>query len=137
MVVNRRSVTIMSSTGSNMNQISTEAKADSYFGYTDGLHTVQVTYSTFEGRLRVQGTLSLEPTANDWFDINPDIVHGTAFVTTGDGTYVEHANVSGSEAYTFTGNYTFVRVNMDRANVGDGANYMAQYGQITRTILSS
>ena len=137
MTVNRRSVTILSSTGTTMDTFSTETKADSYFGYTDGLHTIQVTFVEFEGRIRLQGTLSLEPTANDWFDINPGIVHGTAFVTNADGTYNEHSNTSGSEAYTFTGNYAFVRLHMDRANVGDGANYIASYGEVNRALLSS
>lgn len=137
MSANRRSVTIMSSTGAEMNQYSTEAQADSYFGYTDGLHTIQCTYEEFEGNVHIQGTLDLSPEAGDWFDINPQTVHGTAFITDTNGTFSPHANTSASEAYTFTGNFAYVRVYMNRTNVGDGANYVSTYGQITRTLLSS
>ena len=69
MSINRRSVTILSATGTEMNKYSTVVKGDSYYGYTDGFHTIQVIYNQFVGRLRLQATLSLDPTASDWFDV--------------------------------------------------------------------
>ena len=76
MPINRRSVTIMSSSGTAMNKYSDEAKADSYYGYTDGIHTIQVVYANYVGRLHLQGTLVLNPTATDWFDIVVDPTEG-------------------------------------------------------------
>ena len=64
MPINRRSLNILSGTGTDMNKYSIEAKGYAYYGYSDGHHTVQVIYSQFVGRLRVQATLSLEPTAS-------------------------------------------------------------------------
>ena len=58
MPINRRSVTIMSASGTEMNKYSETVKGDSYYGFTDGLHTIQVTYNQYVGRLRIQGTLS-------------------------------------------------------------------------------
>ena len=62
MPINRRSIILLSATGTDMNKYSDEVKGDSYYGYTDGYHTVQVTYEQFVGRMRVQASLMLEPT---------------------------------------------------------------------------
>lgn len=137
MPVNRRSVTIMSASSTDMNKYSEVAKGDSYYGYTDGFHTVQVTYNQYVGRLRIQGTLSLTPSASDWFDIIPTASTGGSW---NPGGYVQfNANNPAdlSEAYSFQGNFTFVRIYMDREHVGDGATYDPSYGQISRVILSS
>lgn len=44
---------------------------------------------------------------------------------------------SGSEGYTFSGNFAWIRVVMDRTDFGDGETYQYQYGEIARVILSS
>lgn len=44
---------------------------------------------------------------------------------------------SGSEGYTFSGNFAWIRVIMDRTDFGNGETYQSQYGEITRVILSS
>jgi hypothetical protein len=138
MPINRRSVTIMSGTGDAMNQFSEVVKGDSYYGYTDGLHTIQITYNQFVGRVRIQCTLSMDPdTDRDWFDIVPDNSTGTAFNPLGFVQFNANNPADFSEAYTFQGNFTFIRVYMDREHVGDGSTYDASYGQISRVILSS
>jgi len=136
MPVNRRSITLMSATGTEMNKYSDAFKGDSYYGYTDGLHTIQVLYNNFIGRFRIEATLSLEPTESDWFDLVPEST-GKAFNENGYIQFNANAPADLSEAYTFQGNYTFIRVFMDRNHVGDGATYDPSYGQISRVILSS
>jgi len=141
MPINRRHITLLESTGTAMNTYSTEVKADSYYGYTDGLHTLQVTYADYVGKVRIQGTLSLTPTSTDWFDILPISVSGTAFTSDSTGIYVEFGAdpnwANGSEAYTVQGNFAWLRVYMDRETVGDGSTYLGTYGQVTRVILST
>jgi len=137
MSINRRSVTILSATGTEMNKYSMEVKGDSYYGYTDGFHTIQVTYNQYVGRLRLQATLSLEPGVDDWFDIVPSDTLGTSFNEGGFVQFNANDPAQGSEAYSFSGNFTFIRVYMDREHVGDGATYDPSYGQISRVILSS
>ena len=61
MPINRRSVTVLSATGTDMNKYSDSVKGDSYYGYTDGIHTMQVVYSNYVGRFHIQATLALEP----------------------------------------------------------------------------
>ena len=45
MPINRRSINMLSATGTTMNQYSTEVKGDSYYGYSDGLHSLQIILS--------------------------------------------------------------------------------------------
>jgi hypothetical protein len=137
MPINRRSVTIMSASGTDMNKYSETVKGDSYYGFTDGLHTIQVTYNQYVGRLRIQGTLSLTPTDTDWFDIVPTSTSGGSWNPAGYIQYNANNPADLSEAYTFLGNFTFIRVYLDREHVGDGATYDSSYGQISRVILSS
>ena len=144
MPIHRRHANILEATGSSMSKYGTAVKADSYYGYTDGFHTIQVTYADFVGRLRIQASLSLEPTDTDYFDIMQDI---STFGSITDNTvawnpagYIQfNANdpADGSQAYSFTGNFAWLRVYLDRTHIGDGETYDDSYGQITQAILSA
>lgn len=137
MAINRRSITIMGPSGTSMNMFGTAVQGDSYYGYTDGLHTFQVTYAQFVGRFRIQATLSMNPGTDDWFDIIPHETSGTAWNPAGYVQFNSNSPALGSEAYTFQGNFTYVRAYMDRTHVADGVTYDSSYGQISRVILSS
>ena len=137
MPLNRKSAIVMSSTSSTMNQYSTKVHGDSYYGYTDGYHTLQVQYSQFVGRLRVQCSLLTQPGDNDWFDIVPTSTSGIAFNPAGYIQFNANNPADGSEAYTFQGNFAWIRVYMDREHVGDGSTYDSSYGSILRVVLSA
>ena len=96
MPVNRKSVQVLSATGTNMNVTSDKIRGDNYYGYTDGFHTLQVTYSSYVGRLRIQASLVLEPTDSDWFTVHE--------FTETSATKSVYAN--------FTGNYTYIRAKL-------------------------
>ena len=172
-----RSVTVLGSTGDNHNVTSEGIQYDSYYGYTDGLGTLQVMYDNFIGKFRIQGTLSVEPTDTDYFDIVPQnvvIVRGDGLLDDGTQTqyvvtqnsltnelgfvvsqtttgYVSvpagqewHADGyiqftsdnsgSGGAMYVIRGNYTHVRVKVDRTDLPEDGT---DYGQIQRVLLSS
>lgn len=144
MPINRRSINMLSATSTDMNKYSTEVKGDSFYGYSDGYHTFQVTYQQFVGRFRIQATLSLEPGDNDWFDIVADTsTYGSvtdqavAYNPLGYIQFNANDPAQGSQAYTVQGNFTYVRVYMDREHIGDGETYDSSYGQISRVILSA
>lgn len=137
MPINRRSIQMLGATGTDMNKYSEAVKGDSYYGYTDGLHTLQVSYNEYVGRFRIQATLSLNPGAGDWFDIIPEASIGATWNSSGYIQFNANDPATGSDAYTFRGNFAYVRVYMDREHVGDGATYDSSYGQISRVILSS
>lgn len=143
MPIHRRNATILSSTGSEMSVTGMSVKADSYYGYVDGHHTIQVVYSNYIGRLKIQASLSLNPTETDWFDIQNTTVFGSVTdQTTGynpQGYIQFNANdpANGSQAYSVTGNFSYIRVKMDRSHIGDGVTYDSSYGQISQAILSA
>jgi hypothetical protein len=135
MPLNRRSIPLLEPTGTNMTVTGAAVKGDSYYGYTDGLHTIQVQYQDFAGRFRINATLVENPTEADWFPLRL-----AGFTLVGRDAYKEWATdntFTGTEAYTFQGNYLWIRVEMDRSQVGDGTTYNSAYGQITQSILSA
>ena len=71
----------------------TNFKGDGYYGRSDGLHSVQYTYSGLSGTITIQGTLAVTPVEADWFDVHSY----TAAVETA------------SKIASFTGNYVWVR----------------------------
>lgn len=149
----RKSILMMTNTGNDFNKIGDPIKADSWFGYTDGLHTVQVTYQNFTGAFGIQGTLSLEPKPEDWFWIHLTDYRGncnqTPFMqypknplapTGSTGVRGHSQGDSGTEAFTFVGNFTFLRAILTRDYIQpapqpeiDGRYYL---GQIDRVLLS-
>ena len=68
-------------------------KGDGYYGRSDGLHTVQYTYTDFTGKISIQATLAIEPVDEDWFTvISKNIEQDTK-----------------SEIESFTGNYVWIK----------------------------
>ena len=93
----KQSVIILSGTTTVGTTVGDKYKADGYFGLTDGLHTVSYNTTTFDGTIKMQGTLAQTPSENDYFDIS-----GT---TLGGDSTVRSTTVS----FNFTGNFTYVR----------------------------
>ena len=118
----RRSLEILGNSGSDMNKTGDKAKSDSYYGYTDGIHSVSIKYSAFLGTVKLQATLSLNPSDTDWGDIKL-ITKSTAH--------------TGTEIHTFKGNYVDSRAVSDRSGVGDGSTYDSAYGAISQITLSN
>ena len=123
MPANERSVNILSSTGTSMNVIGQEVRYDSWYGYTDGFGTIMVTFQGFQGKLEIEATLSLEPTASDWFRVTESTDYTSEF--------------TGSISHNIQGNFTFIRTKLNRSHIGDGTTYDPTYGQVTRVILST
>ena len=71
---------------------------DSYYGFTDGLHTVAIYPNNFLGDVAIQATLAETPTNSDWFNI-----------TLKNGDKATYNNQSTVDAYTFTGNFLYLR----------------------------
>ena len=71
----------------------TNFKGDGYYGRSDGLHSIQYTYSGLTGVISIQGTLAVTPVEADWFDVH---------------TYTA-AEETASKIASFTGNYVWVR----------------------------
>ena len=55
----RKTVTLLSQTGSLELDKTGDETRDSYYGFTDGIHTVAIYGQDLSGRVKIQGTLAL------------------------------------------------------------------------------
>jgi hypothetical protein len=86
---------------------SANVPADSYYGFSDGLHTVAFKGNGFTGSFALEATLATTPTANDWFRIPLSGSNAVSFTT-----------LTGTNAYTFTGNYVYIKALVFNATAG-------------------
>ena len=88
-------------------------KGDGYYGRSDGLHTIQVNLSGFLGEVQLQGTLAVDPTADDWFTVrlgSGQTIDTTGKIVSAITSKLEYTdNETYSKTYNFTGNYVWVR----------------------------
>jgi len=77
-------------------------KGDGYYGRADGLHTVQYNITGFQGKIKMQATLAIDPTSNDWFTLDSTEHETIGFAN-------DSATATGSHIKNFTGNYVWVR----------------------------
>lgn len=68
-------------------------KGDGYYGRTDGLHTLQYSFSGFTGTLVIEATLAIDPVESDWFTIISRVVE----------------QETDSQIQSVTGNYVWIR----------------------------
>jgi hypothetical protein len=113
----RKTTTLMGNSGVNLNLVGTPVPGDSYYGYTDGLHTIAIYGQDLKGRVRIQGTLASNPTEGDWFNI---LLNGLP--------YKDYTSFTGVEGFTFIANLVFLRAILDRDAIGitdvTGAGYI-------------
>lgn len=143
-VPTRKSITMMSNTGREHNLVGPTIRADSYFGRTDGIHTVQIVYTNFTGQFGLQGTLEVSPKEEDWFFIN---LNSFATIHSPYIRFPENpANIqggmnltgdTGTRAFTFQGNFVYLRAILDRSYIPepDPRNETLDLGHIDRVLL--
>ncbi len=123
----------MTNTGRQFDVVGEAYRADGYWGYSDGLHTISASYQNFKGNLRIQGTLSTNPEDNDWFDIDINPTDNRI-------PFIEFDGESGVNGFSFVGNFVFLRAILDRSCRHDlepdvnGKAFIEQ-GQIDRILL--
>ena len=98
------------------NLTSSNVPADSYYGFTDGLHTVSISLDGFTGSIALEGTLATPPGATDWFRIPLSGSNALNFTTS-----------SGTTAYTFTGNYVYIKALIFSASAGSVKSILLNY----------
>ena len=77
---------------------SDKVKGDGYYGFADGVHTVQARVTALIATVKLQATLATTPTDADWVDIET--------VVNGDGSTA----ITNGYLTNFTGNYVWIRV---------------------------
>lgn len=118
---------LMPDSGTELDIVGPKIKADGYSG-GDGLHTVGIYLSDFVGRIFIQGSLEIEPTDNDWFNITLD----------GENVnYLQYDNnTSGLVVRNFTGNFVWVRAKLNRTYIVPEPNPNA-VGKVTQIIMNN
>ena len=77
---------------------SDKVKGDGYYGFSDGVHTVQTRVTSLIGTVKIQGTLVKDPATTDFVDI--------ATVVQSDGSTA----ITDSYLNNFTGNFVWIRI---------------------------
>jgi len=104
----RKTTTLLPLTGAtSLDTTGTAVPGDSYYGYTDGIHTVAVYGTNLTGRISIQGTLATTPTEDDWFDI---LLTGMP--------YKDYSAFTGVQGFTFVANLVYLRAKLDRTSLG-------------------
>lgn len=137
------SVTLLTTTTDQLNVIGLKQRGAGYNNTIGNNHTVSVSLSNFTGRIYIQGSLARDPGPTDWFNI--PIGNTAAYVqypldpalptgSTGD---------TGNYAYSFSGNYVWIRAKVDRTYlvppptnsyfVGEVLQILLNYGAIAPT----
>lgn len=139
----RKSILMMTNTGTNWNLVGEPVRADAYYGYTDGIHTVQLIYQNFIGGFGLQGTLAINPQPEDWFWINIGCGCEDPFIKFPQNPYSptgENGGDTGSYATTFIGNFVYLRAVISRDYISPtspGDNWQTwTYGQVDKVLLS-
>lgn len=120
--MSRKSIVLLPGTSDNLNVVGDKVVGDSYLGFTDGLHTIAIYVTNFTGRVFLQGTLATDPQEDDWFDIslvtnqfsNEQFVQFPLDPLNPTGTNGD----TGVEAFTFIGNFVFLRAGINRDYLG-------------------
>lgn len=106
----QKSVLMLTNTSEQYEKIGDPIRADGWWGNTDGLHTVSVKVSNFKGFFKLEGTLSMNPTENDWFPIYLN-ANSTSCPC------IEYDYETSVKAFTFVGNFVFLRARLVREQV--------------------
>lgn len=108
------SVILLSNTVDQINVVGTKQKGAGYNNTLGNNHTVSINLDNFTGRIYIQGSLASEPQESDWFNI--PIGNGTAYVQYPiDPAYpTGQTGDTGLYAYSFSGNYVWLRAVVDR-----------------------
>ena len=89
---------------------SDKVKGDGYYGFSDGVHTIQTRVTSLVGTVKIQGTLVKDPANTDWVDITT--------VLTSDGSTA----ITNSYLNNFTGNFIWIRIAVSSFTAGSIIN---------------
>ena len=135
-----RTSVVMITDGAALDFTGSPVKADGYYGFSDGMHTVSFHLNDFRGRIYIEATL-VDTEANivtaDWFPvqlqvnvdyiqhpIDPNSLLGGG--TNGDTTV---------EAFTFTGNFVYLRAKVVRTYIA-GSPDLNTVGTVDKILLN-
>jgi hypothetical protein len=108
------SLTLLSNSGDQINVTGQRQPGAGYNNTVGNNHTVSISLDNFTGRIYIQGSLANDPSETDWFNI--PIGQTTVYVEYPlDPAYpTGPTGDTGNYAYSFSGNYVWIRAVVDR-----------------------
>ena len=121
--MSRQSV-LMLGTESELDYTGDSVRGDGFYGFSDGIHTVQITVTDYIGRIYIQGTLASDPVEADWFNIKVN----------GNDDYITYGVGAGTGVTsTFQGNMVYLRAKVERSHLG---LIITQVGTLSKILLN-
>jgi len=99
-------------------------KGDGYYGWGDGVHTVEIELTVFVGNIALEATLATDPTEDDWFRVplTADSYYidtsGALVKLTAPSAIEYTAPTTSAKIYNFTGNFVWIRAVVDNWTAG-------------------
>jgi hypothetical protein len=127
--MSRTSLVLLNDTNGQLSMVGTPVRADGWWGFTDGKHTISINLQNFTGRIYLEGSLATTPKEEDWFPIH--LSPSTPYL------YLEKA--TGAKAFSFEGNFVWVRARLDRSYIypqPDNQHEIAQLGIVKKILLN-
>lgn len=131
------SVTLLDTTTGKVNATGSKFAGAGYSSTIGCFHTVSISLSNFIGRIYIEGSLASDPKEEDWFPIEL-VLHKDylQFPQDPNKTTGSNGGDSGTLAYSFSGNYIWIRARLNR-------DYLVPYpmndqfvGQIEKILLN-
>ncbi len=118
-----RSQTMLIADG-NLDQTGGAVRADGYYGYADGLHTVGFYLKNYIGRIYIDATISDNPGENDWFPI-----------ALGDLEFADYDSATtGIETFNIIGNFVYLRAKIKRSHLGQDVSALGTCEKVTLSL---
>ena len=136
------SVTMLGSSQMQIDMTGDPIRADGWYGYPDGLHTIAIYLRNFIGRIFIEGTLESNPTECDWFPIKLHEHQKEHYIEYPLEPYNEtgyDGGDSGIYSYTFKTNVLYLRARVWRTYFISPALDSEQIellGQVSKIMLS-
>lgn len=137
--MSKSSILMLPSTQGSFNLTGEKVRADGWYGFSDGLHTVAIYLNNFRGRLVFEASIATDPQDGDWFPVE---MSGAPYMQfprdvmnpTGD------SGDTGTIGMNITGSFIWLRARVDRsyivpAPIDDLG--IAAYGYVDRILLNN
>ena len=115
--MSKQSINMLPDTGIELEAVGDKIRADGWFGQKDGLHSVAWSLEDFTGRIFIEASLETDPQDNDWFSIFLDGTKAFIEYPIQPGTPSGAIGDTMLDAFTFQGNFLWLRIRMDKTYV--------------------
>lgn len=132
--------TIMNSTRGLASTTGEPYQANSWYGFSDGLHTVAIHTNNLVGRVYIEASLADQPQDSDWFPValaGSDFIEYPRVPMSPNGT--NQRGDTGVLAFHFRANLLWIRARLDRSYLADKQYFPDEIdalGSVEKIILS-